>query len=61
MQGPSPHTMRGLPDLPACSARPAGLASSGQLPKAIDFVHRYPEALWSIMLLSAAATIGRLV
>lgn len=37
-----------------------GLASSGQFPKAIDFVTRHPEAFWSIMTLSFAATIGAL-
>ncbi|MEW5303948.1 MAG: hypothetical protein WDW36_006593 [Sanguina aurantia] len=37
-----------------------GLVSSGQLPLAVSFVQRHPDALWSIMSLSAAASIGAL-
>mmetsp|Transcript_23879 Transcript_23879/g.66228 ORF Transcript_23879/g.66228 Transcript_23879/m.66228 type:complete len:348 (-) Transcript_23879:260-1303(-) len=37
-----------------------GLISSGQFPQAIDFITRHPEALYSIMLLSCAATMGQL-
>ncbi|KAL4451574.1 hypothetical protein ABPG75_007236 [Micractinium tetrahymenae] len=37
-----------------------GLISAGQLMPAISFVSRHPEALTSIMTLSAAATVGQL-
>eukprot|EP00195_Chlamydomonas_chlamydogama_P011985 CAMPEP_0202894374 /NCGR_PEP_ID=MMETSP1392-20130828/3799_1 /ASSEMBLY_ACC=CAM_ASM_000868 /TAXON_ID=225041 /ORGANISM="Chlamydomonas chlamydogama, Strain SAG 11-48b" /LENGTH=325 /DNA_ID=CAMNT_0049579061 /DNA_START=223 /DNA_END=1200 /DNA_ORIENTATION=- len=37
-----------------------GLASSGQLPKAFAFISKHPDALWSIMALSMAATVGAL-
>ncbi|KAL4428810.1 hypothetical protein ABPG77_005248 [Micractinium sp. CCAP 211/92] len=37
-----------------------GLISAGQLMPALSFVTRHPEALTSIMTLSAAATVGQL-
>lgn len=37
-----------------------GLFSSGQLPHALEFINVHPDALWSIVSLSAAATIGAL-
>eukprot|EP00197_Chlamydomonas_leiostraca_P013869 CAMPEP_0202867492 /NCGR_PEP_ID=MMETSP1391-20130828/9464_1 /ASSEMBLY_ACC=CAM_ASM_000867 /TAXON_ID=1034604 /ORGANISM="Chlamydomonas leiostraca, Strain SAG 11-49" /LENGTH=389 /DNA_ID=CAMNT_0049547541 /DNA_START=127 /DNA_END=1296 /DNA_ORIENTATION=- len=37
-----------------------GLVSSGQFPKAINFVTVHPEALWSIVALSVAASTGAL-
>jgi hypothetical protein len=36
----------------------AGLVSSQQMPKAIGFISRHPDALGTMMNLSAAATIG---
>lgn len=37
-----------------------GLLSAGQLGPALAFVARHPEALTSILALSAAATVGQL-
>lgn len=38
----------------------AGLFSSGQLPKAMTFATRHPDALSSMVTLSIAATVGAL-
>ena len=42
----------------ACLPAPAALFSSGQLPLAISFVQRHPDALTSVISLSMSATIG---
>ena len=36
----------------------SGLLSSGQLPLAIRFITRHPDALWNVIYLSLSATIG---
>jgi len=38
-----------------------GLLSSGQLPKALSFLARHPDAFANVMTLSAAASLGSLV
>eukprot|EP00201_Polytomella_parva_P014969 CAMPEP_0175059300 /NCGR_PEP_ID=MMETSP0052_2-20121109/12355_1 /TAXON_ID=51329 ORGANISM="Polytomella parva, Strain SAG 63-3" /NCGR_SAMPLE_ID=MMETSP0052_2 /ASSEMBLY_ACC=CAM_ASM_000194 /LENGTH=366 /DNA_ID=CAMNT_0016324833 /DNA_START=253 /DNA_END=1353 /DNA_ORIENTATION=- len=37
-----------------------GLLSSGQLPEALSFVQRHQDAWWSVVILSAAASMGSL-
>ncbi len=36
-----------------------GMRAAGQDVKAVEFVTRHPDALWSMVTLSAAASIGK--